>query len=217
MTYRHSTADFAGIPVDAYLDDDNNSYITLSSLGAGLGVSRQNTNQWIKRHNKGIEGIPVTVGQFNKAATAYPASVIREFISYRRSLGDKQAEALTDSIVQAAFDRHAKETNLVTVSTAQNEAVTAAIRMELVNRMVKLKRAKVTKANYAVYMADLAESTEVEQEIAAYITLRNDTIKRVDAYMTTIKHTEYETQVNAWDMSGIETYRVKLEALGVSC
>lgn len=136
MTYRHSTADFAGISVDAFLDENDNSYLTLTSLGAGLGVSDNVTQKWLKRHNKGILGIPVRVGIRNKAATAYPASVIREFIAYRRSLGDVQAIALTDAIVEAALDRHAKETNLVTVTAAQNEQKTAAIRLALLQQIV---------------------------------------------------------------------------------
>jgi hypothetical protein len=237
MTYRHSTADFAGITVDAFLDENNNSYATLTSLGAGLGVSRHNMNNWVKRHNKGVIGIAVKVGTRQVPATAYPASVIREFLSYRRSLGDEKAEALTDAIVEAAFDRFAKETNLVSVTAAQNEQTMATIRLELLSKLNtnnkafnKIIRKSLNKETPAADRAKLkvlydemmtlrATATAEELEVASDLSVLDNTIFAVRSMegKDLSKIDPYYLDIHSCYQSLIVELRTKLQAQGVSC
>lgn len=217
MTLSHATIDFAGIQIDTFLTEDHQAYATLTSICKGLKVSNQNAIDWVRRHNKGAEGIPVNVGKRQVPATAFPISLIGDFLDYRVSLKDEQVLALYSATFRADLISDIKRANLVSVTHAEQNELRAEIRMDLVKSLVKGSRCKVTKASHAIYVADLAAATEQEQEIAIDIVCMNDAQKRVDKYMTTLKHTEYETQVNGWDMSNIERNRAKLEAQGVSC
>lgn len=141
MTLSHSTIDFAGIQVDTYLTEDEQAYATLTSICKGLEISNKNAQNWFSRHNREAEGISVTVGIRNKAATAFPVSLIGAFIDYRISLKDKQALALYSATFRADLISDIKRANLVEVTHAEQNELRAEIRMELVNRMVKLKPA----------------------------------------------------------------------------
>ena len=218
MTLSHATIDFAGIQIDTFLTEDEQAYATLTSIGKGLGYSRQTIQDWLERTGAISEGIPVKVGKFKKSGTAYPVNTIGNFLDYRMGVtGDEKVLALYSATFRADLISDIKRANLVSVTHAEQNELRAEIRMDLVNRMVKLSRGSLNKANYAIYMADLAEATEVEQKIASTKTLMNDTLKRMDKFMTSTKNTEYQAKVYSWDVAGLETYRAELEALGVSC
>lgn len=131
---KYTTVDFAGIQIDSFLVDGQ-AYVTLTSFANGLGISRQNVKDWAKNHNQ-VEGIAVKVGKRQVPATAYPISVIGDFLDYRISLGDKQVQALYSATFRADLERTIKEANGIQVTAAQHEETRHRIRIELVNKYI---------------------------------------------------------------------------------
>lgn len=131
----YTTISYSGLDLDTFLGDSGTCYVTLTSAASGLSISRQNIKDWVKNHCT-TKGIPVQVGVRKSMATAYPLSVLRDFLEYRVSLGDKQAAALVFATLEADLERSIKEANGIQVTAAQHEVRRSAIRQELIDRIL---------------------------------------------------------------------------------
>ncbi|MBW4558457.1 MAG: hypothetical protein KME59_21530 [Trichormus sp. ATA11-4-KO1] len=129
MAYLHSSFEFAGIPVDGFIIDGE-AYTTLTGFANGLGISRQSAKNWYNNHCR-TAGHSVRVGKRQVPATAYPVSVIGDFLDYRVSLGDKRVTNLYSATFRADLERTIKETNGTQVTAAQHEGTRANLRQAL--------------------------------------------------------------------------------------
>lgn len=107
MILSQATANFMGMSLDTCIDHEHNSYATLTSVAKALGISRQNTQDWVTRNNKQAEGVEITVGVRKVKVKAYPVRVIMEFLHYRMDLGDKKVIALVFKAVEDSLRERA--------------------------------------------------------------------------------------------------------------
>lgn len=138
MSYQYSTITYSGLALDAFITDDQQTWLTLSSLATGINVHRQTVANWLK-HNCQTEpdSIDVKVGKFNKAAKAYPVEIAVEFLKHLSSKGNKEADALLTATVVADIERSIKEANGIQVTAAQHEEVRHNARLEYLQQWVK--------------------------------------------------------------------------------
>lgn len=147
---RYTTISYSGLDLDTFLGESGKCYVTLTSAAKGLGISRQNIKDWVKNHCT-IKGIPVQVGKFKSAATAYPVSVLREFLEYRVSLGDQQATALVFTSFEADVERSIMEANGIQVTATQQEEVRTSKRLEYLQQWVADNYQAVRPSKFANY------------------------------------------------------------------
>lgn len=130
--YLHATVPYAGILLDGFVTPDGKSWVTLSSIANGLGFNRQTPRNWVTRRNLQYnEVLPVRVGQFNKAAEAYPVEVIGQFVEAFAKKGNQQCQALLTASFTADLERSVKEANGLQVTAAQHEERREGLRLEL--------------------------------------------------------------------------------------
>ncbi len=118
-----ATSDFAGIIIEAFLTEDQRTWITLTSISTGLNHHRQSLANWLSRRNIDVEDIlEVKVGKFNKSTRAYPTSLGIEYLRHLvLEKQDPQALNLLLAVTQADLERSIKETNGIQVTNQQHE------------------------------------------------------------------------------------------------
>lgn len=218
MKLSHATVDFAGLYLDTFLTEDERAYVTLTSICKGLDISNQTAINWLQRHNRKAEGIPVVTGIRNKAATAYPISLIGDFLDYRVSLGDKKVLALYSATFRADLEAEIKIANLVTVTAEERNANRTAIRLELVEQMYKLDPTK--QKDFDKWVGLYNEATEEEKALLTEYNCRDQDIafvKRCEKRLHLL--TPYERERYEWALSSAKLSRKDLQtqAQGVSC
>src|SRR4028119_2062051 len=137
MSPRYTTITYSGLALDAFMTDDQQSWLTLSSLATGLGVHRQTVANWLKHQCKSEpEHIDVKVGKFNKAAKAYPVEIAVDFLKHLASKGNKEADALLTASVVTDIQRSIKESNGILITAEQHEEVRYATRLAYLEQWV---------------------------------------------------------------------------------
>src|SRR4028118_2176800 len=137
MSPRYTTITYSGLALDAFMTDDQQSWLTLSSLATGLGVHRQTVANWLKHQCKSEpEHIDVKVGKFNKAAKAYPVEIAVDFLKHLASKGNKEADALLTASVVTDIQRSIKESNGILVTAEQQEEVRHLTRLAYLEQWV---------------------------------------------------------------------------------
>ena len=131
--YQYTSIEFAGIPLDTFVTSDGRKWVTLSSMANGLGQSRQNAIDWLRRKQlQAGETLEVKLGKRqNVKANAYPVAIVAEYLTYLADRGVASAKALLQATFQADLERAIAEANGIQVSAAQHEENRAEIRYQL--------------------------------------------------------------------------------------
>lgn len=152
MSYLYTTITYSGLALDAFMTDDQQAWLTLSSLASGLGIHRQTVADWLKYHCKSQHvPIDVKVGKYKKAAKAYPTELAVEFVDFMADKGNKEAKALRTSTLKADLDRSIREANGILVTAAQHEEVRHNTRLALLQQWVADNYQAVRPSKFANY------------------------------------------------------------------
>ena len=89
---RHATISYCGVPLQAFLGDDDKCYLTLTSVIKGLNLSPSSVKMGKRRFNQ-VKGVDVLIA--NTKHTAYTVQDMYEFLQYQVKLGERQALAFT--------------------------------------------------------------------------------------------------------------------------
>src|SRR4028119_389524 len=210
----YTTITYSGLPLDTFMTEDGQTWLTLSSLAKGVGVHQHSTIHWLSRKiETRPESIDVRVGpKRNVKATAYPVDIAVAFIDYMADKGNKECRALRSATLSADIERSTRESHGDGVTAAQHEEIRPSARLEYLQQWVADNYNPVVNKDGLVVpfegrvareagITDPYEATIVEME--AHVARREVQIAR---------GTWSEAQV-AEECRGIEKYKQNIQTL----
>lgn len=140
MDYLHSTIEYAGLVMFTAVDSLDRTYVKAVDVQNAVGKPDNSYRNFLMGKSSeallanGLQSgkFKIRVPGFKKPVAFIPTDCISLYWQYQANQGNKQAQALMLSVVQADLERSIKESNGITVTANQHEENRREIRLALI-------------------------------------------------------------------------------------